>query len=59
MGRIKITEIKKASWELFERYPKRFTDNFVENKKQLEEFVENKKTRNKIAGHLVRVVKQN
>ncbi|MBI5347325.1 MAG: 30S ribosomal protein S17e [Candidatus Aenigmarchaeota archaeon] len=60
MGRIKTADIKRASWELMERYPGKFTESFEENKKILKEMdmVEEKKTRNKIAGHLIRAVKQ-
>ncbi len=60
MGRIKTAEIKRASWHLSEKHPDMFSASFDENKKKLDELncVNEKKTRNKIAGFLVRVAKQ-
>jgi len=60
MGRIKIGEIKKATFTVLERYPDKFTDDFEENKKILNELniVEEKKNRNKVAGYITTIVKR-
>ena len=58
IGRIKTREIKKASFELLERYPDKFGKDFEENKKILEglNLIEEKETRNKIAGYLAHII---
>jgi small subunit ribosomal protein S17e len=60
IGRIKTGEIKRASFELLERYPERFGKDFEENKRILEELnlIEEKKARNKVAGYLAHVIKK-
>jgi small subunit ribosomal protein S17e len=58
IGRIKTDDIKKASFELLEKYPDRFGKDFEENKKVLDELniVEEKRARNKVAGYLTRIL---
>ena len=60
IGRIKTKDIKRASFELLERYPDKFNRDFEENKKILEalNLIEEKKTRNKIAGYLAHVIRR-
>ncbi len=58
IGRIKTGDIKKATFELLERYPDKFGKDFEENKKILDELniVEEKRARNKVAGYLTRIL---
>jgi small subunit ribosomal protein S17e len=60
MGNIRTTFIKRTSSELLENYEGKFTTNFEENKKLVEEFttVSTKHLRNKIAGYVTRIIKQ-
>ena len=60
MGRIRTKDIKVAAKELIKRYPEKFTKNFEENKKALNELkiIDEKKMRNKIAGYIVRLLSQ-
>ena len=55
MGRVKTRNIKRTAEELVERYPDEFSEDFVENKKKVNEYttVQTKSVRNKIAGHIV------
>lgn len=57
MGRIRIHEIKKASFELIGAYPDKFTGDFAGNKKSLLELgiTQEKRTVNKIAGYITRI----
>jgi small subunit ribosomal protein S17e len=59
MGRVRPTYIKRLAKDLVEAQPDKFSEDFDENKEQLkdtEEF-ESKKLRNRVAGYIVRVVK--
>jgi small subunit ribosomal protein S17e len=60
IGRIKTGDIKKASLELMERYPDRFSREFEENKKILKELnlIEEKRARNKVAGYITHTIKR-
>lgn len=60
MGNIRTSFIKRTSKELIENYEGKFTTDFEENKKLVEEFttVSTKHLRNKIAGYVTRTVKQ-
>ncbi len=60
MGNIRTSFIKRTSKELIENYEGKFTTDFEENKKLVEEFttVSTKHLRNKIAGYVTRIVKQ-
>lgn len=55
MGRVKTKNIKRISEKLVEQYPDRFSDNFNENKKKVDELTtaQTKSLRNKIAGYTV------
>lgn len=57
MGRIKTKLIKRITHELINKYPEKFTNSFVENKKLLEGIIlgESKKIRNAIAGYITRL----
>jgi small subunit ribosomal protein S17e len=60
MGNIRTSFIKRVSKELIETYEGKFTTDFDENKKLVEEFtsVSTKHLRNKIAGYVTRLVRQ-
>lgn len=59
MGKVRIELVKRASKELIDRYPDRFTANFEENKQFLKEigFTLSKRLRNRVAGYITRVMK--
>lgn len=64
MGRITQTFIKRTGDSLIVKYPKRFKENFEENKKSLQDLIDNgeldcpsKLVRNKLAGYMVKGVK--
>ncbi len=59
MGRIKTVLQKRVSYELYERYKDRFTTDFEQNKKVVDEVAEvpSKKLRNTIAGFITRLAK--
>ncbi len=59
MGRIRTRWIKTIAKELVKKYPERFTDNFEANKNVIKELgiIEAKSMRNKVAGYIVRIVK--
>ena len=60
MGRIKTMLIKRTTNTLIKEYPNKFTENFDENKKLVEEVAEiqSKKLRNVIAGYITRLTKK-
>ena len=61
MGRIKQTYLKRVAEELLELYPEIFVSiDFEENKKLVGHYTDitSKSIRNKIAGYITRVVKQ-
>ncbi len=60
MGNIRTSFVKRTSAELIETYEGKFTTDFEENKKLVEEFttVSTKHLRNKIAGYVTRLVRQ-
>jgi len=59
MGRIKTLQIKRVTYEIFERFRDRVSTDYVANKQFLEKTVEthSKKIRNIIAGYLTRLAK--
>ncbi|KAF5079767.1 30S ribosomal protein S17e [Methanobacterium aggregans] len=59
MGNIRTSFVKRTAKELVETYPSQFTTDFDKNKKLVEEFstVSTKHLRNKIAGYVTRVVR--
>jgi small subunit ribosomal protein S17e len=60
MGRVKTRNIKRVAEELAQEYPDEFSEDFVENKKKVNELttVQTKPLRNKIAGHIVATKKR-
>ncbi len=60
MGNIRTAFVKRIAKELVENNPGKFTTNFDENKKLVEELstVSTKHLRNKIAGYITRLMKQ-
>lgn len=59
MGRVRQTYIKRLAKDFVEADEERFSDDFDENKEELKEMEEfkSKKLRNRVAGYIVRVVK--
>jgi small subunit ribosomal protein S17e len=60
LGSIRPTYVKAAARRLMQYYPDEFTDDFETNKRLVEQYtdVQTKTVRNRIAGYLVRLVKQ-
>ncbi len=60
MGSIRPSYIKIAARKLLQFYPDEFTTDFETNKRLVEQYtsVKTKKVRNRIAGYLVRLVRQ-
>lgn len=60
MGNIRTSFVKRTAKELIETYEGKFTTDFDENKKLVEEYstVSTKHLRNKIAGYVTRLVRQ-
>ena len=57
MGRIKSQLIKRTSKELIEKCPDLFTKDFEHNKKILGHTLPSKRMRNRIAGYIARLKK--
>ncbi|MDO5851913.1 MAG: 30S ribosomal protein S17e [Methanobacteriaceae archaeon] len=60
MGNIRTTFVKRTAKELVEIYGDKFTDDFENNKKVVEEYstVSTKHLRNKIAGYATKIANQ-
>ena len=59
MGRIRTKQVKNLSKDLVESHPDKFSTDFEENKKFLDELgLENKFLRNKLAGYIVILKKE-
>jgi small subunit ribosomal protein S17e len=60
MGRIKTSYVKNIAKELLEKYPDKFSTNFEENKKVLNELMEfeSKRMRNVVAGFITALKKR-
>ena len=58
MGRIKSTLVKKTARKLLEEDKSLFSGDFDHNKKVLKNTMPSKKMRNKIAGYMGRILKQ-
>jgi len=60
MGRIRQTYIKRAARRLLERYPDKFSADYEQNRRTLDELasIESKPLRNKIAGYITTLLKQ-
>jgi len=59
MGRIKTTLVKRTAEKLLEKEPAMFTEHFEDNKKILGSTMPSKRIRNKIAGYIGRLKKNN
>lgn len=57
MGRVRTEMIKKTARELLENNPQRFSADYEENKKAVDELVnaKTKRVRNRIAGYVTRL----
>ncbi|ABO35336.1 30S ribosomal protein S17e [Methanococcus maripaludis] len=60
MGRIRQTFIKRTGEELIEKFADKFTSDFEENKKAVEEvaMISTKTLRNRVAGYVTAKVKK-
>ena len=60
MGRIRQTYIKRAARRLLERYPDKFSTDYGQNHRALEELasIESKPLKNKIAGYITTLLRQ-
>ncbi|MEM7819592.1 MAG: 30S ribosomal protein S17e [Candidatus Aenigmatarchaeota archaeon] len=60
MGNIRSKYIKKIAFELKNKYPEKFTNDFEKNKQALKELniINEKVTRNRIAGYITRIMKR-
>ena len=58
MGKVRTEHVKRIARELVQRFPDKFTTNFENNKKLVEEFtnLSSTKLRNRIAGYVTRLV---
>ncbi len=58
MGKVRPERVKRIAKELVQRFPDKFTADFENNKKLVEEFTEGSSTklRNRIAGYVTRLV---
>jgi small subunit ribosomal protein S17e len=60
MGRIRPTYIKRTARELLQRYPDKFSINYEQNRRALEELtlIQSRLLRNKVAGYIATLLKQ-
>ena len=60
MGNIRTADIKKISFDLLEKFPGKFSNDFAGNKKSLVEMklFDSKIVRNKVAGYIARAAKR-
>ena len=58
MGRIKTQQIKRATFDFVKKHRDKFTDNFEENKKIINELLDipSKQLRNTVAGYLTSAI---
>ncbi len=59
MGRIRTSPIKNLSEELLKMYPDKLGRDFNKNKEFLRSIIESKKARNKIAGYISALKRNN
>lgn len=61
MGKVKTEQIKRLAKELIKRYPSKFSTNFDDNKRMVDELTEGTTTRvrNQTAGYITRTVALN
>jgi small subunit ribosomal protein S17e len=59
MGKRRTSSVSRIAIKLIKDYPERFTTNYDENKKVLDELIyfPSKVLRNKVAGYIVRLKK--
>ena len=57
MGKVRTEQVKRIARELLDKYPSKFTVDFENNKKLVNEYtnVSSKKLRNKISGYTTRL----
>lgn len=60
MGRIKTVQIKSISEKLAETFPDKFSTDFENNKKFIDQVLKlsSKSTRNKVAGYITHIIKK-
>ncbi|MBW3019061.1 30S ribosomal protein S17e [Candidatus Woesearchaeota archaeon] len=60
MGRVKTLLTKRLSFETYDRYKNRLSEDFEENKKLVDEVMPggSKKVRNTVAGYVTRLMKR-
>ncbi len=58
MGKVRTEHVKRTARKLVQRFPDKFTTDFENNKKLVEEFtnLSSTKLRNRIAGYVTRLV---
>jgi len=58
MGSVRSLYIKRAAREILEKYPDKFTKDFSENAKILDQLVktDSKTTRNRLAGYITSIL---
>lgn len=58
MGKVRPERVKRIAKELVQRFPDKFTTDFENNKKLVEDFIElsSVRLRNRIAGYVTRLV---
>ena len=58
MGKVRTEHVKRIAKELVQRFPDKFTTDFENNKKMVEEYtnLSSTKLRNRIAGYVTRLV---
>lgn len=58
LGKVKTEQIKNLAKELMMRFPSKFTTNFDENKRSVDELTKGSTTRvrNKVAGYITRTI---
>jgi small subunit ribosomal protein S17e len=58
LGKVRPERVKRIAKELVQRFPDKFTTDFENNKKLVEDFVEisSVRLRNRIAGYVTRLV---
>ncbi|MCW4001329.1 MAG: 30S ribosomal protein S17e [Candidatus Bathyarchaeota archaeon] len=58
MGKVKTEQIKHLGKELMTRFPNKFTTNFDDNKRLVDEYTKGTTTRvrNKVAGYITRTL---
>ena len=60
MGRVRQSHIKRAARELLELHPDKFSADFGQNRRTLDELLnlESKALRNRVAGYITALVRQ-